>query len=107
MEWINSGSLMRRINFTADLVGDTSRPGVQNIINRLRNQGDLSPDGFVDICLDLMGPLEVDEDTRKELVDHSGVGGVLSWGGDQDSASAERVSELLQLIVSLRDYQYA
>ena len=107
VEWINSGSLMRRINFTADLVGDTSRPGVQNIINRLRNQGDLSPDGFVDICLDLMGPLEVDEDTRKELVDHSGVGGVLSWGGDQDSASAERVSELLQLIVSLRDYQYA
>ena len=107
VEWINSGSLMRRINFTADLVGDTSRPGVQNIINRLKAQGDLSPDGFVDICLDLMGPLEVDEDTRKELVDHTAAGGALSWGGELDSTSAERVSEMLQLIVSLRDYQYA
>ncbi|HZA24632.1 MAG TPA: DUF1800 domain-containing protein, partial [Dehalococcoidia bacterium] len=56
VEWINSGSLMRRINFTADLVGDVSRPGVQSIINRLQAQGDLSPEKFIDTCQDLMGP---------------------------------------------------
>ena len=28
-EWINSGSLMKRTNFFADLVGDVERPGVQ------------------------------------------------------------------------------
>ena len=27
-EWINSGSLMARINFMAEQVGDTSAPGV-------------------------------------------------------------------------------
>ncbi len=105
VEWINSGSLMRRINFTADLVGDVERPGVQSIIDRLRANGDLSPEAFVDNCLDLMGPLEVNAETRQELIDHAAAGGALTWG--DASASADRVSELLQLIVSLRDYQYA
>ena len=104
VEWINSGSLMRRINFTADLVGDLERPGVQSIISRLQAQGDLEPDRFVDTCLDLMGPLEVDGDTRQELIEHAGVSGPLTWN---DQAAGERVSEMLQLIVSLRDYQYA
>ena len=58
-QWIDSGSLMRRINFTADLVGDVNRPGVRSIVERLRSQGELSPEGFVDSCLDLMGPLDV------------------------------------------------
>jgi uncharacterized protein (DUF1800 family) len=108
VEWINSGSLMRRINFTADLVGDVSRPGVQSIINRLQAQGDFSPEKFVDTCLDLMGPLEVDQETRQELIDHTSNDGTLRWDTEQDAAkSAERVSEMLQLIVSLRDYQYA
>src|SRR6202012_5308218 len=31
-EWINSGSLMARVNFVAEKVGDTSLPGVQAII---------------------------------------------------------------------------
>ena len=107
-EWINSGSLMRRINFTADLVGDTSRPGVQSFHRRLKEQGSLSPEGFVDTCLDLMGPLEVNQETRQELVDHASAGGTLAWDTEPEAAaSTERVSEMLQLIVSLRDYHYA
>ncbi|HEU0020943.1 MAG TPA: DUF1800 domain-containing protein, partial [Dehalococcoidia bacterium] len=74
VEWINSGSLMRRINFTADLVGDVEKPGIQSIINRLKAQGDLSAEGFVDTCLDLMGPLEVNAETRQELIDHTSAG---------------------------------
>jgi hypothetical protein len=55
-----------------------------------------------------MGPLEVNPETRQELIDHVSPGGSLTWGGaPQAAASSERVSELLQLIVSLRDYQYA
>jgi hypothetical protein len=107
-EWINSGSLMRRINFTAEMVGDLSRPGVKSIINRLKEQGDHSPEGFVDTCLDLLGPLEVSQATRQELVDHAGQSRQLRWGTDAESdTSAGRVAEMLQLIVSLRDYQYA
>ena len=107
-EWINSGSLMRRINFTADMVGDVSRPGVQAIVDKLRAQGDITSEAFVDTCLDLMGPLEVSEETRQELASHASAAGTLGWGAeDEVRRSTERISEMLQLIVSLRDYQYA
>ena len=107
-EWINSGSLMRRINFAADLVGDVSRPGVQAIIQKVKGKGDLTPEGFVDTCLDLMGPLGADQDTLQELVDHAREAGTLSWGtGRESDSSTERIAEMLQLIVSLRDYMYA
>ncbi len=107
-EWINSGSLMRRVNFAADMVGDVNRPGVRSIIGSLRDQGELSPEGFVDSCLELMGPLEVNPETRKELVTYASERGALQWSNRQDeAASSGRVGEMLQLIVSLRDYQYA
>jgi uncharacterized protein (DUF1800 family) len=32
-EWINSGSLMRRTNFFADVMGDLERPGVRAIVD--------------------------------------------------------------------------
>ena len=106
-EWINSGTLMRRVNFAAEMIADVSRPGVQAIINRVKVQGELSPEGLVDTCLDLMGPLDVSHETRQELVDHSAEGGTLRWASEQESrSSTHRVTEMLQLIVSLRDYQY-
>ena len=107
-EWINSGSLMKRINFSADMMGDITKPGIQAIIQRLRNQGDLDPDAFVDGCLDLMGPLEVEGANRQQLVDHAKETGKLLWvTDDQAEESSRRVGEMLQLVVSLREYQYA
>ena len=106
VEWINSGSLMRRVNFTADLIGDTERPGIQAIVNRLREQDATSPEQLVDGCLDLLGPLEVADESRRELIDFVSESGNANWDSDA-AASTQRVGELLQLIVSLREYQYA
>ena len=107
VEWINSGSLMRRVNFTADLVGDTQRPGIQAMIARLKARGAASPEQLVDGCLDLLGPLEVAPESRKELIDFVGERGDAAWDTEAAGETAERVGELLQLIVSLREYQYA
>ncbi len=107
-EWINSGSLMSRVNFVADLVGDTALPGVESIINRLKAQGDLSPEALVDGCLDLLGPLEVETQTRQHLIEQAKESGVLRWDAeDGDNTSAQRVAEMLQLIVATREYQFA
>src|SRR6202171_181696 len=65
-EWINSGSLMARINFVDDQLGNQSLPGVRAIIDRLKAKGTLVPDQLVTECLDLLGPIEVRPDTRKE-----------------------------------------
>ena len=108
VEWINSGSLMKRINFCADMVGEVTRPGIQSIVNRLRAKGEMTPEEFADTCLDLMGPLEVEGENRQQLVDHAAESGALRWGTEKDvGISTERVGEMLQLIVSLREYMYA
>ena len=68
-EWINSGSLMSRINFVAAQIGNPDLPGVQAIIDRLKAQGTKTPEQLVTNCLDLLGPVEVGADTKKELTD--------------------------------------
>jgi hypothetical protein len=107
-EWINSGSLMARINFVAELVGDPSLPGVRAIINRLKAKGTLSPEQLVDGCLDLLGPVEVGAETRQELLDQAKEWGTLSWNNEANAQAADkRVGEMLQLIVATREYQFA
>ena len=77
-EWIDSGTLVERINYATDLLGNTELPGVKSLINRLMARGEtLSPEAFVDGCLDVLGPLNIDEATRSELIAHSEKGGEL------------------------------
>ena len=80
-EWINSGSLMARINFMAEQVGDTSAPGVQAIIDRLKAKGSLSPEQLVDGCLDLLGPVEVSADTKQAAAVAGQEWGQIRWEG--------------------------
>ena len=107
-EWINSGSLMARINFVAEQVGNTSLPGVQAIVRRLQAMGVLQPEQLVDSCLDLLGPVQVAPETKKELTDQAKQWGPLSWDtADKAQAAVKHTGELLQLIVATREYQFA
>jgi hypothetical protein len=89
------------------MVGNTALPGVQDIVNRIKVRGTLSPEQFVDAALDLMGPLQVGEETRQELVEQAREGGAMQWGTpDLDKAATQRIAQMLQLIVAMREYQY-
>lgn len=105
-EWIDTGCLVERINFAAQQVRDLTKPGVRFIVDRLRGASPLSPEGFVDTCLDLVGPLVVSKETQDALLHYARLGGDLRFGTEeQDRASGQRVSEMLQLIVASREYQ--
>ena len=107
-EWIDGGALVRRVNFAANLLGDVTLPGVQSIISDLRNMGPLDPGGFVNGCLDLVGPLEVSEATRAELLDMAREGGDLLWDTEANIRESEkRAGVMLALIAASRDYQFA
>ena len=107
-EWIDSGSLLRRINFVADRLGDTSLPGVQSIIDELGNRGDMEPEKFVESCLDILGALRVQDETRQQLIEHVKAGGALHRGSSETDIQAfgQRVAEVLQLIASTREFQF-
>jgi uncharacterized protein (DUF1800 family) len=105
-EWIDTGILVERINFAAGLVGDPNKPGVRAIIDRLRAEGELSPEELVDRCLDLLGPLPVLPATRSSLLEHMSKAGPLRFAATDDPAADTRVTELLQLIVATREFQF-
>ena len=102
IEWINSGTLMKRTNFISKLISDTRRPGVRAIIDRIKFAG-INPEVVVNACLDIMGPMEVSRETRLELVEHAEKEGDFNW----DTSGEGRLIELLQLLVSTREYQFA
>ena len=107
-EWIDGGALVRRVNFAAGLLGDTSLPGVRSVVGRIESKGSLAPADFVSVCLDALGPLEVSESTHGELLAQAQEGGNLSWGTeDERSTSEKRVGIMLALIAASRDYQFA
>ena len=108
-EWINSGSLVARINFVADRVSNTELPGVRDIIDRIaaRNGTAMTPKALVDSCLELLGMVEVEDSTRKELIAQAESEGPIAWATEQDrAASGQRVGDMLALIAATREYQF-
>ena len=70
-------------------------------------QGNLAPEQLVDSCLDLVGPVKAGAATHRQLVEHAAEHGELRWDTEEAvAASTERVGELLQLIASVKEYQY-
>ena len=110
VEWIDSGSLVERVNFAAKELSDTDSPGVRAIIDRLAetSEGVLSPAEFADGCVDLLGPIAVGEDTRSVLVDYAARQGNLDLRERQPGDESEkRVGNMLRLIAATREYQLA
>ena len=68
----------------------------------------LTPAQLVDRCLDLMGPLAADDETRAALVAFAATEGDLHLKEHQPGdASEQRVGNLLRLIASTREFQLA
>ena len=107
-EWIDTGSLVRRVNFVADSLGRTDMPGVKAIINRLGSAGTLTPDELVDGCLELLGAVRIQDETRQQLLSHIEAGGEVKRGSTEEESQAfgKRVTEVLQLIAATREYQF-
>ena len=104
-EWIDSGTLVERINFVADQVGDVNTPGIRAIIDRLSSEGaTISAERVVDGCLDMLGAYELPKDTRGQLIARAQKDGELRTGTEE---FAQRVGQILQLIVTTQEYQFA
>ena len=107
-EWIDSGSLVERVNFATKEFGDPNKSGVSNIIEKLsqRGNGTFDSEALVDSCLDLIGPIQVEERTREGLIEFAHALGEVNL---KDSGSAERqkVADTLSMIASTREYQLA
>ena len=103
-EWIDSGTLVERINFTADQMGNTDLPGVKAIIESISSEGISDASALLDRCLDMVGAYALPDETRAYLVDHIGKSGDLKPG---TASYGGQIAQTLQLIVATQEYQFA
>ena len=113
MEWVDTGTLVERVNSAAQGAGDLNQPGVQAIIQRLRQQlttgaDSFTPKALVESCLELAGGIQLSPTTLDHLVSYVSDQGDLRFAKqDITDCSEQRVADLLQLIVATREYQLA
>ena len=108
-EWINTGTLVERINYVAEQVGDLNLPGVKKIVERMSAAiTPISLEDFVSGCLDLLGPVEVGEETLGTLTEYARTQCELRRAtGEERERFAQSVAEMLQLIAATPEFQYA
>ena len=108
-EWVDTGTLVERVNSPALVIGDIVQPGVQAMIQRLKGgQNSYQPAELVDECLLLLGSLSVSDSTHDWLVEFAATWGEVSFTPeDAASCSEQQVVELLQVILATREYQMA
>ena len=103
-EWIDSGTLVERVNFTAGEMGRIDAPGIRSIINRLGSEGPtISAERLIDGCLEMLGGYELMKDSHTLLVNHAKTAAALNTGTEE---FAQSVGQILQLIVSTQEYQF-
>ena len=110
-DWISTGTMVQRINFASKIVGDLERPGIRELVDAIKaraGQG-ATPEALVDSCLELLGRLDVSDETRSDLVDFASggetPGGPSGGEPDSDSITDELIVSINQLIVATREYQ--
>ena len=101
-DWLDTGTLVERVNFASQQIGDPAKPGVQAMIDRIGADTDRigTPEGLIDACLDQIGAVTVDEKTLKVLVDF-----VAQNAGASDDGDRKRIAEALQMVASTQEFQ--
>jgi uncharacterized protein (DUF1800 family) len=101
-DWLDTGTLVERVNFASQQIGDPAKPGVQAMIDRISADTDRieTPEGLINACLDQIGAVTVDEKTLKILVDF-----VAQNAGASDDGDRKRIAEALQMVASTQEFQ--
>ena len=104
-DWLDTGTLVERVNFASQQIGDSTKPGIQAMIERIASTPNnvASPENLISVCLEEMGVISVEDDTMRVLIDFA------SQGHDQpinaSNDGAQKISATLQMVASTKEFQ--
>jgi uncharacterized protein (DUF1800 family) len=103
--WIDTGTLVERINFASEQFGDVRKPGVKVMIDKVLadNGAVASVEHLVDACLEQMGALAVSDKTRGILTQCASQGHDVS----AEEQAREKVAHLFRLTAASPEFQRA
>ena len=107
-DWIDTGTLVERVNFATQQLGDMNRPGVRAMIGRITSDGErtISPEGLVEECLDQMGAIAVSDETRSVLINFASRRGDLQLdAAASDEDAQRRIAGMLRMVASTQEFQ--
>ena len=103
-EWIDSGTLVERVNYAAGEMNRIDAPGIRAAVRRFSDSGPtVSAEELIDGCLEVLGGYQLMTETRDLFLAHLGQDRDIETG---DEGFAHQVGHMLQLIVSTQEYQF-
>ena len=97
-EWIDSGSLIERINYASDAISNKSSKGVKRIIEIIKSKKIGSDEEFINVCLEALGYIELSDRSYKIISEHLKIN---NYENNED-----KITDILRIIVSTPDFQY-
>ena len=97
-EWIDSGSLIQRINYASDEISNKSSKGVKRIIEIIKSKKIGSDEEFINVCLEALGYIELSDRSYKIISEHLKIN---NYENNED-----KITDILRIIVSTPDFQY-
>jgi len=106
-EWIDTGTLVERLNFATDQFGDINKPGIRSITEKIVANGgsSISPERLVDMSLDQMGITWISDDSRSELIKFAASDGEIDATKQLDEKVRTQIANLLQMVASSSEFQ--
>ena len=97
-EWIDSGSLIERINYASTEISNTSSYGVKRIIEIIKETNITEPDDLINRTLETLGYIDITEKSKGMIKEH--------LKKNKFTNKEDKILDVLKIIVSTPDFQY-
>jgi len=97
-EWIDSGSLIERINYASTEISNTNSYGVKRIIEIIKETNITEPDDLINRTLETLGYIDITEKSKGMIKEH--------LKKNKFTNKEDKILDVLKIIVSTPDFQY-
>lgn len=97
-EWIDSGSLIERINYASTEISNTSSSGVKRIIEIIKETNITDSNDLINNTLETLGYIDITDKTKEMIKEH--------LRKNKFTNKEDKILDVLKLIVSTPDFQY-
>jgi uncharacterized protein (DUF1800 family) len=102
LEWIDSGTLVQRLNFATEQLSDRQMPGVRAMTDAIVAGGHdaETAERLVEACLEQLGGVRISDETRSVLVS-------FAEGEEGHEEARDKIPTLLGMVASTPEFQRA